>query len=112
MEIKVQLNDVNRRLIERVCDDVEEQTGVDVDNWIDVDDILAILDSLEDKYSDTLDEFKEYKEHILQNYKPVGEEDNWRFYSNTISKLEEECSNMWNFIKERGLEEEYGKNNR
>ena len=108
MEIKVQLNEINKRLIERVCEDIDEQTGIDADYWIDVDDILSIMDSLEDKYKDIEEQHEEYKEHVLQNYKPIGEDDNYRFYANTINRLDDECNKMWRFIKEKGLEEEYG----
>lgn len=111
MEIKIQLNEINKRLIERVCNVLEEQTGIDADNWIDVDDILSTLDSLEDKYQDLAYDYDEYKEHVLQHYKPIAEGDNYRFYANTINRLDDECNKMWRFIKEKGLEEEYEKYN-
>lgn len=107
--MKIQLSEIDRRLIERVCDDILEETGIDDDNWIEVDDILAILDSLEDKYSDAIIEFEDYREHIKEVCKPCDVNDNWNYYAKTIEKLGEECDRQYQFIIKRGLKEEYDK---
>ena len=109
--MKIQLSEIDQRIIERVCKIILEQTGIDEDGWIEVEDILAILDSLEDSYKDLEIEFDSYKTKIEENYKPIGEGDNYRYYANTIQKLDEECNRQWNFMKEKGLEEEYGEYN-
>lgn len=105
--MKIQLSEIDQRVIERVCNIILEDTGIDNEGWIEVDDLLAILDSLEDSYKDLEDEYNEYKENIKDNYKPIGEGDNYRYYANTIQKLDEECNRQWNFICEKGLKEEY-----
>lgn len=101
--MKLQLSEVDRRLIERVCDIICEQTGVDEENWIEVDDILAILDSLEDKYQDLKDSMRDIKE----NYKPCDINDNWNYYATTIQRLEKECKKQYDFIKMEGLKDKY-----
>lgn len=106
--MKIQLSDIDRRVLERVSKIINEDPGVDDSNWIEVDTLLAILDSLEDSYKELEYEFDDYKENVKENYKPIGEGDDYRFYSHTINKLNEECDRQWQFIKERGLEEEYG----
>ena len=109
--MKIQLSEIDRRLIERVCNDILEETGIDQDNWIEVNDILAILDSLEDAYKDLEDKYNDLQENIKDNYKPCSVNDNYRFYESTIEKLEKEDFNLWNFIKEKGLIEDYEKHN-
>ena len=109
MNTKIQISDVDRRILERVSNITNEDTGVDEDNWVEVDTLLAILDSIEDRYMDLEDRFNDYKEHIEENYKPIGEADNYRFYSKTIEKLQHELDKEYQFIKEKGLEEEYGR---
>lgn len=109
--MKIQLSDIDRRVLERVSKIINEDPGMDDENWVEVDTLLAILDSLEDSYKELKYEFEDYKENIKDNYKPIGEGDNYRYYANTIQKLDEECNRQWNFIKEKGLEEEYGEYN-
>ena len=109
--MKIQLSEIDRRLIKRVCNDILEETGIDQDNWIEVKDILAILDSLEDTYKDLEDKYNELQENIKDNYKPCSVNDNHRFYESTIEKLEKRDFNLWNYIKEKGLIEEYEKYN-
>ena len=109
--MKIQLSDIDRRVLERVSKIINEDPGIDDSNWVEVDTLLAILDSLEDSYKELKYEFEDYKENIKDNYKPIGEGDNYRYYANTIQKLDEECNRQWNFIKEKGLEEEYGEYN-
>lgn len=105
MEVKVQISDVDRRILERVSNITNEDPGVDDYNWVEVDTLLATLDSLEDSYNDLDDTFEKYKE----NHKPCDVNDNWNYYSVTISKLEKECKKQYDFIKEKGLVEEYGR---
>lgn len=105
--MKIQLSEIDRRMIERVCDDIFEETGIDENNWIEVDDLLAILDSLEDKFKDLKDELDEYKENVKNNFKPCDVNDNWNYYATTIQKLDEECNKQYQFIIKKGLKEEY-----
>lgn len=105
--MKIQLTDVDRRIIERVCEKINVSVSIDDDNWIEVDSILALLDDLDDAYNDLSYEFDEYKEHIKDNYKPIGAGDNYMFYSHTIEKLDEECNKQYQFIIKKGLKEEY-----
>lgn len=109
--MKVQLSEIDRRLIERVCNIVAEQTGIDDDNWIEIDDLLAILDSLEDHYRDLEDYYKEAAEEMKESYKPCDVNDNWRFYESTIEALQAEINKQHRFIKEKGLIGEYEKYN-
>lgn len=112
MEIKARISDVDRRLLERISNITNEDPGVDDYNWVEVDTLLATLDSLEDSYKelenaleDKCQEFEDFKE----NHKPCDIGDNWNYYSTTISRLERECKKQYDFIKEKGLVEEYGK---
>lgn len=105
--MKIQLSEIDQRVIERVCKIILESPGIDEEGWIEVEDLLAILDSLEDSYRDLEDEYNEYKENIKDNYKPIGEGDNYRFYANTIQKLDEECNKQYQFIIKEGLKEKY-----
>ena len=107
--MKIQLTEIDRRLLERISKIINEDAGIDEDNWVEIDTLLSILDSLEDSYKDLEFEYEEYKEKVLDNYKPCDIQDNWRFYSQTISKQEKEITNLWGFIKEKGLEEDYGR---
>ena len=107
--MKIQLTEIDRRLLERISEIINEDAGIDEDNWVEIDTLLAILDTLEDCYKDLKYEFDEYKVNVLDNYKPCEVNDNWRFYSQTISKQEKEITNLWGFIKEKGLEEDYGR---
>ena len=109
--MKILLSDIDYRLIERVCKTLNEKTGIDMDGYIEVDTILSILDDLEDSYSDLKGTFEEYKEMIKENYKRCDVDNNFRFYVGTIERLQNEVDKQFNFIKERGLEEEYGKYN-
>ena len=109
--MKIQLSEIDQRVIERVCKIILESPGIDEEGWIEVEDLLAILDSLEDSYRDLEDEYNEYKENIKDNYKPVGEGDNYRFYANTIQKLDEECNKQYQFIIKEGLKEKYDEYN-
>lgn len=109
--MKIQLSEVDQRVIERVCNIILEETGIDNEGWIEVDDLLAILDSLEDSYKDLEDEYNEYKENVKDNYKPVGAGDNYRYYANTIQKLDEECNRQYQFIIKEGLKEKYDEYN-
>jgi len=105
--MKIQLSEIDQRVIERVCKIILESPGIDEEGWIEVEDLLAILDSLEDSYRDLEDEYNEYKENIKDNYKPIGEGDNYRFYANTIQKLDEECNKQYQCIIKEGLKEKY-----
>lgn len=107
MEVKVQLSDVDRRILERVSDITGEDTGVDDYNWVEVDTLLAILDSLEDCYIDLKERYDDYHEKVKDNYKPIGEGDNYRYYAHTIENLNEECNKQYQFIVEEGLKEKY-----
>lgn len=109
--MKIQLSEVDQRIVERVCNIILEDTGIDNEGWIEVEDLLAILDSLEDSYKDLEDEYNDYKEHIKENYKPLGEGDDYRFYANSLDKLTNENNNLWKFINEKGLVEDYEKYN-
>lgn len=109
--MKIQLSEIDRRIIERVCEITEETTDIDADNYIEVDTILAILDSLEDSYKDLEDEYNTYREMISDNYKPIEVNDSHRYYVNTIENLSLEADKMHKFIKEKGLLEEYGEYN-
>lgn len=111
MEIKVQISDIDRRILERVTKITNEDPGVDDYNWVEVDTLLAILDSIEDKYNELKIEFDEYKEKVKDNYKPISEGSSYRYFANTIKRLDEECKKQYEFIKEKGLEEEYGEYN-
>lgn len=111
MEVKVQISDVDRRLLERVCKITNEDTGVDDYNWVEVDTLLAILDSLEDSYKDLEIEYEAYKTNVEENYKPIGDGDNYRFYSHTIEKLKETCNKQYQFIVKEGLKEKYDEYN-
>ena len=44
MEIKVQISDVDRRILERVSNITNEDPGVDDYNWVEVDTLLATFD--------------------------------------------------------------------
>lgn len=107
MEVKAQISDVDRRLLERISNITNEDPGVDDYNWVEVDTLLATLDSFEDKYNEIKNDYEEYKEKVKDNYKPCGVYDNWNYYQVTISKLEKECKKQYDFIKEKGLVEEY-----
>ena len=107
--MKILLNDIDYRLIERVCEAIGEKINIDMDGYIEVDDILAILDSLEDTYKDLEMEYEEYKENVKENYKPCDVNNNHRFYTRTIEALQKELDKEYSFIKEKGLIEEYGK---
>lgn len=109
MEVKIQISDVDRRILERVSNITIEDPGVDDYNWVEVDTLLATLDSLEDKYNELKIEHEKYEENVKDNYKPCDVGDNWNYYSTTISRLERECKKQYDFIKEKGLVEEYGK---
>lgn len=108
METKIQISDIDRRVLERVSKITGEDPGVDDYNWVEADTLLATLDSFEDKYNEIKNDYEEYKEKVKDNYKPIGEGDNWNYYSTTISRLERECKKQYDFIKEKGLKEEYG----
>ena len=107
--MKIQLSEVDYNLINRVCSLLNQETGIDDFNYIEVDTILAILDDLESKYKELEWDYEEYKEKIEDNYKPCDVNDNWRYYANTIEKLQNEIDKQHNFIKEKGLDEEYGR---
>lgn len=110
--MKIQLSDVDRRIIERVCEKINVSVSIDDDNWIEVDSILALLDDLDDAYNDVTYEYDEYKEHIKETYKPCDVNDNWNYYATTIQKLDEECNRQYQFIIKKGLKEEYEEYNR
>lgn len=68
MDIKVRLNEANIRLLERVSDITNTESGVDQDGWIDVDYILSALDDITDMYEDTEDRFQDYVRNVDENY--------------------------------------------
>lgn len=105
--MKIQLTEIDRRIIERVCEKINVSVSIDEDNWIEVDSILALLDDLGDAYSDLSYEFEDYKERIKETCKPCDVNDNWNYYSTTIQKLDEECNKQYQFIIRKGLKEEY-----
>lgn len=107
--MKKELSEIDTRLIHRVDDIIGEETYIDIDGYVDVDDLLSMLDSLEDKYKDLESEFEEYKLDIKENYKRCDINDNHEYYESTITKLNNEVNKQYRFIKEKGLEEEYGK---
>lgn len=108
--MKIQLSEVDRRIIERICEKIGVSVDIDGDDWIEVDSILALLDDLDDAYNDISDEYEAYKEKIDDNYKPSDVNDNWRFYSKTIEELNKECDKQYQFIIEKGLKDEYDEN--
>lgn len=109
--MKIQLKEIDKRIIERVCKITQERTGIDDDDYIEVDALLAILDSLEDCYKDLEIGFDEYKTNVEENFKPCDVNDNWNYYATTIKKLDKECNKQYQFIVKRGLKEEYEKYN-
>lgn len=105
--MKIQLTEIDRRIIERVCEKINVSVSIDEENWIEVDSILALLDDLGDAYSDLSYEFEDYREHIKEICKPCDVNDNWNYYAKTIEKLDEECNKQYQFIIKKGLKEEY-----
>lgn len=108
--MKIQLNEVDRRLIERINEKIQVSTYIDDDDYIEVNDLLALLDDLDDAYNDLSFQYEEYKLNVEENYKPIGEGDNYHYYASTIKRLTKECDRQHEFIKEKGLLGEYGRN--
>ena len=69
MDIKVRLNDVDIRLLERVSDITGTETGIDRDGYIDLDLILSALDDLQDCYSDLEQRFSDYVQDVDDNFR-------------------------------------------
>ena len=69
MDLKIRLNDIDIRLLERVSDITGTETGLDKDGWINIDYILATLDDLQDAYSDLEERFSDYVQDVDDNFR-------------------------------------------
>ena len=107
METKVQLSDVDRRLIERIDKLTNYHTDIDEDGYIDVSLILACLDDLETEYHRLDSEYDGFRE----SSKPCDINDSWEYYSTLVYRLQGKINKQYEFIKEKGLEEEYDEYN-
>jgi len=105
--MKIQISEIDRRIIEKVCEKINVSVDIDGDNWIEIDSILALLDDLEDAYNDLSYEYEEHIEKVKDNYKPCDVNDNWNYYATSIKKLDEECNRQYQFIIKEGLKEKY-----
>lgn len=100
--MKIQLNDIDRRLIERICEKTGYTTGIDEDGWVEVDTLLAHLDELDNEFIRIEERIEKLEETIRENHP-----DTYFDYSRKVENILNELDKQWNFIKERGLEKEY-----
>lgn len=97
MKYKLSENDIS--MLERVSDKTGVSTGIEDEEWIEVDLLLETISELEDLYDDAMEDIDDYKE----NYRPIGNESGWdlaRCYQN-------ELEHQRDFLEEKGLLEEY-----
>lgn len=105
--MKILLDETDLRLMTRIKD-IIGKISIDTDGYIEKDELLGVLWDLTDAYDDAIYKIEELDTKIQEEYKPRDVNDNWRFYSHQIEALQEEINKRGEFIKEKGLEEEYG----
>lgn len=109
--MKILLSDVDLRFIERLKKVVGE-IKVDCDGYIAIDELIGVIWDLKDEYDNTvhtLQEMTEKLDELKENSKPCDCNDNWRYYQSTIDKLQDIVRSQRDFIKERGLTDDYKK---
>lgn len=104
--MKVELKDIDINLIENVCEKCGTKPEIDDDGYIEVDTILAILDELDEKCIELEERIEGLEESIRD-----GHPDTYFDFSKKVQSLIAVLEKQSNFIKEKGLEEEYGKYN-
>lgn len=67
--MKLKLNDIDIRLLERIANITGCETGIEPDGYIDVDILLATMDELEDSYRTLEENYDNYREFVKDNYK-------------------------------------------
>lgn len=109
--MKILLSEADLRLIERLKK-VVGNIKVDPDGYIELDELLGILWDMEDEYGNVekvAQDMTEKLDTLKENSKPCDCNDNWRYYQGTIDKLQDIVRSQNEFIKERGLEDDYKK---
>lgn len=105
--MKILLDETDLRLMARIKD-IVGKISIDTDGYIEKDELLGVLWDLTDAFDNAIYKIEELETKIQEEYKPRDVNDNWRFYSHQIEALQEEINKRGEFIKEKGLEEEYG----
>lgn len=97
--MKYQLSDVDINMLERVCKKIRVSTGIDDDGYIEIDNLLGIIEELEDKYDEAEEDIEDYKD----NYRPIGDESGW----DLAHCYQREMENEREFLEDKGLWKEY-----
>lgn len=97
--MKYQLSDADIHMLERVSEKTGVATGIEDEEWIEVDLLLETISELENLYDDAMEDIEDYKE----NYRPIGNESGW----DLARCYQREMENEREFLEDKGLWKEY-----